>query len=207
SLLPENIQHLQARKRSGRFGPNQLSALAAAELPLPLRSCQEHSGLLLIGGLATPDQAVALSNQQVTDVERDRNPMFLVQRFLTISFFVAIFDVVVNERSFVKTLHGNGDFSNVFRQSSPRHIAQCLVGCDGQKWPPPFAGPSQPFTSNFFRSTLRGSDNFLNRCRCEPGINFLAERAQIQPARLVITGKVDVIPNPIDIDGGIDAVV
>ena len=101
-LLAENIQYLQARERSGRFGPNKLRALATAKLSLALRSCEKHGCLLLVGGLATADQAVALANEQVTDVERDRNAMFLVQRFLAISFFVPIFDVVVNQRVVVK---------------------------------------------------------------------------------------------------------
>src|SRR2546430_13345999 len=51
-------------------------------------------------------RSIALADQQVADVERDRNAMFLVQGFLAISFFVSIFDVVVDERGFVKTFDG-----------------------------------------------------------------------------------------------------
>src|SRR2546430_17592091 len=113
-------------------------------------------------------RSIALADQQVADVERDRNAMFLVQGFLAISFFVSIFDVVVDERGFVKTFDGNRNLSNIFGQRSAGSITQCLIGCDRKKWPPPFASASQPFTANFFSLAVRGSDNFIERCWCEP---------------------------------------
>ena len=43
-------------------------------------------------------------------IERSRNAVFFVQGFLTVADNVIVFDVVVNERGFVETLNGGGDF-------------------------------------------------------------------------------------------------
>ena len=43
--------------------------------------------------------------------------------------------------------------------------------------------------------------------RREPEVDFVAQRAEIEAARLVVAGEVDVIPDPVEIDGRVDAVV
>jgi hypothetical protein len=40
------------------------------------------------------------------------------------------------------------------------------------------------------------------------GLNhFIAQRAQVQPARAIVAGQVDVVPDPVEVDGRVDAIV
>ena len=51
------------------------------------------------------------------------------------------------------------------------------------------------------------AENIVQGVRSEPAFDFLSKRVQIQAARAVVTGEMDHVPNPIEIDRGVLAVI
>ena len=66
--------------------------------------CRAHLG----GSAAAGQQPVAVTQQQVSCVECHRDAVLDVERFTAIPPLIAVLDVVVDERRFVKALHRHG---------------------------------------------------------------------------------------------------
>ena len=137
---------------------------------------------------------------------------------LAVAFEIAILDVVVDERRLVKAFHRHGDpLDCVVRPlvmigvlSVVLVIAtrpQRLEHRRSQKGPPPPAADSQPLATNRLGMAHRRSHQSIERRPFEPRLHGVVQAAEIEPSRPVGRLEVDVVPDPVDIDRRIDAVV
>ena len=110
-LLTEDVDHLERGQDSGFAGPHELGTLTAAQLALPFGRHAHHFGLGLGAGLAGGQEAVALTDEQVADIEGNSHTVFFVQRLLAVAEAVVVLDVVVDERGFVEAFHRDGDLA------------------------------------------------------------------------------------------------
>ena len=107
----------------------------------------------------------------------------------------------------MKALDGDRDFADVRRQRRLGRIAQSLESRHRKEWPPAFARALEPFAGNLLRFAADRPHDFCQRLRGKPRIDFIPQRSQIEPAGLVIAGQMDVIPDPVEIDGRVDAII
>src|SRR5205823_3667960 len=82
-----------------------------------------------------------------------------------------------------------------------------LEGSHSQERTPAFASATEPIAADLFCPPLREPHDFLKGFQIEPAVHLLAEGAQIKPSGLIITGQMDVIPDPVQIDRRIDAII
>jgi hypothetical protein len=82
-----------------------------------------------------------------------------------------------------------------------------LEGGDRQERTPALSGAHQPFASNLLGLAFGRSEDSVEVERCEPEIDFVTLGTEIHAARAVIAGEVNIFPNPIQVDGGVDAVI
>ena len=206
-FLAENVEHLGLCQRPWRARPAKFRALSATKLSLPLRRDQEHFCFLLRRRPARADEAIPFADEQIANVQRNGNAMLFVQRLFAVAHGVVVLDVIVDQRRFVKTFHRQRHFTNVLRQRRARGFAQGLVRRHGQERTPPFAGARQPFACDLFRFALNRAHDFFERVAGEPGIHFVAHRSEVEPARFVVAGKMDVFPDPVQVHRRVNAVV
>ncbi len=120
---------------------------------------------------------------------------------------VIVFDVIVNERCLVETFHGDRKPLEAIGNWRIGIGMERLERAYGQERPPAFAITPQPLTRDLLGLRRRGPHQARERFGTEPRINFLADRIQIEPAGFVVAGKVDVFPDPFQIDIGINAII
>ena len=159
------------------------------------------------GGAAAGEQSVAFANQQVAGVERDRHAMLDVKRVASIAPLVRVFDVVVHERGLVKALDGDRGPAQRLRERLCRIVLQRLVRARGQKRPPPFAVGGQPASGDAIGLAVRRPEHGVERLGREPGLDLGSQRVEVEPPRAIVAGEVDDVPDPVDVDRGVLAVV
>ena len=174
---------------------------------MTFRRDKGHGGSGFGGKFVVGEKPVAFADEQIANVESDGDAVFGVQCFFAVTDGVVVFDVVVNQRGFVESFDGHGDFFEVGRKFFAVLPRERLVSGDGEKRPPAFAGAHEPVGADAFAIGLRIAKERGERDRCEPGINFFAQGGEIESARGVGAAEVNVIPHPIQIDVGIDAIV
>ena len=57
--------------------------------------------------------------------------MLFVQGLLSVAIMILILNVIMNERGFVETLHGNGNLLDVLGNRLTAIISECLVSGNG----------------------------------------------------------------------------
>ena len=171
------------------------------------RGDEEHLRLRGIARLAFADEAVTLTDQQITRVQGDGDAVLGVQGGLVVAAVVLVLDVVVDERGFVEELGGEGDFLEVVRERIAAILAESLVGCHGEEGTPAFSITGEPFAGDLFLTTGHGSHDLFDRLGGEPGFHLVVETGEIETPGLVVAGEMEVFPDPVDVDGGVDAVV
>ena len=206
-LLTEDIEHLMLRERLRIARPAKFRALAATEFALAFAGDAHHLGLLRRAGLARGEQAVAFADEQVAHVQRDGGAVFLVQRLLAVAERVVVLDVIVDERGLVEALDGDGGFLDVLGQGLAGVAAQRLKRGHGEEGPPALAGAHEPVARDALGLALGVAHDGVQREGAEPEIHLVPERAEVEAARLVIAGQVDVIPHPVEVHSGVNAVV
>ena len=86
-------------------------------------------------------------------------------------------------------------------------VLQRLVGARRQERPPPLAIRRQPFAGDAIRVTLGRSEQRVEGRRREPRLDLGPQRIEVEPARAVVAGEVDDVPDPVDVDRRVLAVV
>ena len=133
--------------------------------------------------------------------------MFFVQGLFAVTHRVVVLDVIVNERSFVETLDRNRDLPDVLGQRGFGVLAQRLKGRNRQERPPPFAGPLEPIPRDAFGLAFGIAHDQVERGRAKPEFDLIAQRPQVEPPRPVVAGEMDVLPDPVEVHGCVNAVV
>ena len=144
--------------------------------------------------------------------------MRTAERRLAVAFEIAILDVVVDERRLVKAFHRHGD--PLDRVDRPLVVIgvlsvvfviatrpQRLEHRRSEKGPPASAADGQPLTANLLGMAHRRPHQPIERRPFEPRLHGVVQAAQIEPSRPVGRLEVDVVPDPVDVDRRIDAVV
>ena len=104
----------------------------------------QHSRNLLVRGTAVADQPVAFTDQEIPNVQGDRNAVLAVQRHIAVPEIVGILNVVMDKGGLVETLRGNGNPLYQFRHCGVVCTGQRLENTRGEQGAPSFAGPAQP---------------------------------------------------------------
>src|SRR6185503_16668696 len=86
-------------------------------------------------------------------------------------------------------------------------VLQRLVRTGGQKGPPPFALRGQPASGDAVGFPVRRAEHGVERGRGEPGLDLGSKRIEVEPSGAIVAGEVDNVPDPVDVDGGVLAVV
>src|SRR6266568_2631396 len=108
----------------------------------------------------------------------------------------------------MEALDGHGDFPQAVRNGLQGIVLQRAPGADGEKWPPAFAGASQPATRYLIGLAAGGFfENAIQRLRGEPALHLFTKRIQIQAARAIVAGEVDHVPDPIEVHRGVLTVI
>ena len=107
----------------------------------------------------------------------------------------------------MKTFYGHSNFLEILGGRFIGIRPQRLKRRHTQERPPAFARPREPIAADRFRVTFTFTHDRLKRVRREPSVDLVMQCGEIQSARFVIAGEVNVIPNPIFIDGRIDTVI
>ena len=176
-FLPENIEHLHGLERLGVALPNQLRALAAAEVALAVGGDLQHRGALFGGKGCFAEETIAFADEQIADVQRHGEAVFFVQSFFTVTLGVFVLDVVVDERGFVETLDGDGDFFEIIGNGFRGIIAQGLIRRHAEKRSPAFAGAREPVAANGFGFAFALAHNSGERFGSEPRFHFVVQPA------------------------------
>ncbi len=130
-----------------------------------------------------------------------------MQRLLPVTQPVLILDVIVDQGSLVKAFDRNGDIPDVLRKRRAGSLPQGLEDGHGEERPPSLASPGQPLPGERFGLAFRRTEQALKFFVLKPPVHLLTQRAEVEPARLVFTGQMDVIPYPVNVHVGIDAIV
>ena len=99
------------------------------------------------------------------------------------------------------------DFAEIRRNRRFGIIAQSTERGDSKERSPAFAGERQPVPRDALGVAVRLAHHVLERGVSEPCPDFLAQRAEIEAARFVLAREMDDIPDPVEIDGGVDAII
>ncbi len=134
--------------------------------------------------------------------------MLGVKRLLAVPFGVVVLNIVVHKGGLVEALDRHGDLPQTVGDFSQWIVLQRPPGTDGEEGTPSFSGARQPLASYDIGMTVSGlTENIVQGVRSEPAFDFLSKRVQIEAARAVITREMDHVPNPIEVDRGVLAVV
>jgi len=107
----------------------------------------------------------------------------------------------------VEAFHRHGHLAQIVGQGRIGLAAERLVGRHREERPPTLAGTHQPIPGDELGLPLGRSQDEFHRARGEPEVDLVAQPTQIQSAGAVVGGEVDVFPDPVEIDVGVDAVV
>ncbi len=80
---------------------------------MALRSGAQHFHLDARVNVELAYQAIPFAQEKVAHIERHGDAVLNVQGFLTVSFVIVVFDVIMNQRGFVETLDSQGEFPEV----------------------------------------------------------------------------------------------
>ncbi len=206
-LAAEDLQHLRAAEGDGMARPEQLGPLPDAQLTLAFRSDEDGGAADVRGGVVVGEEAVAFTNQQVADVQRDRDAVLGVQRGFSVALGITVLDVIMHERGFVEDFDGDRGLFDRVGNRTVRIFPQRLIGRHCEKGTPALAGAGQPFAGDVIAVTTGRPHERVEGFAGEPGLHLVMKRVEVQAARFVFAGEVDVIPDPVDIDQRVDAVV
>ena len=153
------------------------------------------------------EQAVTFPEQEIADVQRHRLPVGFVERLFAVAHRVAVLDVIVDQRRLVETFDSNRCAANGVRKwtfgiASKRHVR---TGCE--KRPPSLSGLRQPVTRDLRRLSRDRPHEARQRLRAEPRLHFAADTVEVHSIGPVVTGQMNDIPDPIDVDSRVDAVI
>ena len=174
---------------------------------MPFGSHLKHRSLLFRRKPGRSDQSIPLSHQKVPDIESDGHPVGGMQGLFAVALIVFIFDVIMNQRGLVETFHRHADAFEILRPSILRCFHQRLHHRSGEKRTPSLTGPHQPFARQFLSLSLGFTHDQSQGSRGETKINLLPKGTQIQAQAFILAGQMDVIPDPIQIDRGVDAII
>ena len=206
-FFAEDFEHLQTAERGRVASPAEFGALAAAEFALAFGGNLHHRRALFRRDPAGGQEAVSLPDQQVADIQGNWDAVFLVEGFFAVPGGVIVLDVVMDKGSLVEAFDGEGGLAEVVRKRGVRRGAQGLVGGGGEERAPAFSGARKPFVGDAFGLALGGAEGELEVERGEPEIDLIAGLAQVESSGGVLAGEVDVIPDPVQVDRGVNAVV
>ncbi len=148
--------------------PVEFSALAAAEVALAFAGDADHGGEGGGGDTGVGDETVAFSDEEVTGVEGGGDPVFCVERGFVVAFFVTVFDVVVDEGSFVEAFDGEGEFADGVGEWGFGVFAEGLADGDGEERPPAFTGASEPVAGHEFCGAVGWAHKAVDFVAVEP---------------------------------------
>ena len=131
-----------------------------------------------------------------------------MQRRLAVTERVAVLDVVVDQRRLVEALDRHRDLAERVGHRRVRIVLQRLVDANRQERPPPLAGAGQfGAGEGLGLAGGRAAEQRVERRRLEPALDVLAQRVEIEAPRPVVAGRMDEVPDPLDVDRRVLAVV
>ena len=206
-LLAENLEDLLRIERLGIARPDEFGSLAAAKLALPAGGDEEHLSLSRVGRSAFADEAVAFSDEQVSRIQRHRDPVLGIQGGLVVPAVILVLDVIVDERGLVEKFGREGNLFDVLGERIAAVFAQRFEGGDGEERTPAFSVTGEPFAGDILLPALgrphHGGDAFGS----EPAFDLFMKSGEIETTGVIVTGEVEIFPDPVDIDGRVDAVI
>jgi hypothetical protein len=153
------------------------------------------------------DQPVALAEQKVADVQRNRHAVLGVHGGLLVAGGVGVLDVVVDQRGLVEALHGDRQPLQIVRQLGRRILLKRPVGAGGEERPPALAVAVEPRPGDLLGLRLGRTHQAVQRLVAEPGLDLLPHAVEVHAVGLVVAGEVDHVPDPLQIDVGVLAVI
>lgn len=169
----------------------------------------QHFNLGVCRNRDLPDETVPFTQEKIAHVQGHRHAVFHVQGLFLIALYIAILDVIVNEGSLVEALNGHRQFLQVVGRSV-KQISIALLGhvdTGTQEGAPALAGPGHPGACNLLGLTRRVPHDGSQGVMVEPARHGGLESIQIEPVALIRSGEVQRIPDPVDVNGGVDAVI
>jgi len=163
----------------------------------------EHARPRRFGQGRLGEQAVALAEQQVADVQGHRNAVTAVERQVAVAVVVAVLDVVVDERGLVEALDRHGDLAQggrVVAGQRPRRA-------DAQHGAPPLARAEQPVAGDPLRRVPRGPEQLVQPGRGEPALHLAADRLDDGRSRQAVATEAHRLQQPVEVQGGVAAAV
>ena len=102
------VQHVLGGQWLGVARPAKLGPLASTQGQVAFGSHLQHLHFHARVHLDGTDKSVAFAQQEVAHVERNGHAVLDVQSPLSVTLFVVVFDIVVNQRGLVKALYRHG---------------------------------------------------------------------------------------------------
>jgi hypothetical protein len=170
----------------------------------------QHGKLGFCWRLDFGNQAIAFAEQEVSDIDGDGFAMLDVHGRCVVTQRVTILDVVVDQGSLVKALNRYGEFSDILIDDG-----RVVFGCAAERGmhtgrevgSPTVASPGQPVLCDLGSRILRRSHDLCEGIAGEDRLHFCFQLIEVQAVGLILCGQVDNIPDPVQVDGAVDAVI
>src|SRR4051812_15539885 len=187
--------------------PIKFSALPATEFALAFGRDLQHRAFRFSRERISGEQSIAFANQQVSNIEGNRDAMLSVKGLFAVTSSVSVLNVVMNEGGLVEGLNSHGDLFEVRGNLRFVGTGHGLIGGNREERTPTFARAHQPFGADFLALRLGRTEDGGQGSWCEPRIDLFAQGGEVEATRAIGAVQVDVIPDPIQVDVRVDAIV